>query len=161
MITECYIKGRFDYGVGKCAVVITEDVPRDQEKVVLHQVAWRVPESWEYKGETIEADQFNCEILAATYALTWCLKHEKQLVNLYFNTTTCQKWYMRHEFPESRKAAAKAYLDVEHEYNYRPTDFQEGGLSDRIYVEWIKKDTTDEKYAYFNDLVNMICEKVK
>ena len=28
MITECYIKGRFDYGVGKCAVVITEDVPK-------------------------------------------------------------------------------------------------------------------------------------
>ena len=161
MITECYIKGRYDYGVGKCAVVITEDVPRDQEKTVLHQVAWRVPESWQYGGETIEADQFNCEILAATYALTWCLKHEKQLVNLYFNTTTCQKWYMRHEFPESRKAAAKAYLDMLAAYEKAMNEHDGQEVIDRIYVEWIKKDTTDEKYAYFNDLVNMICEQVK
>ena len=97
MITECYIKGRCDNGVGKCAVVIKEGGS------IVHQVAWKVPDTWPYGGEIIEADQFNCEILAATYAMQWCTQHVKPLVNLYSNLNTCQKWYLRGEFPESRK----------------------------------------------------------
>ena len=124
MITECYIKGRFDYGVGKCAVVITEDVPRDQEKKVLHQVAWKTPEQWQYGGETIVADQFNCEILAATYALQWCIENDKKLVNIYANTKTCQKWYFRGEFPEARKVMGKAYLDMVDSYQSKVDEME-------------------------------------
>ena len=157
MITECYIKGRFDYGVGKCAVVITEDVPRDQEKTVLHQVAWRVPESWQYGGETIEADQFNCEILAATYALQWCMQQKKPIVNLYFNTTTCQKWYLREEFPESRKAMAKAYCQALEDYCCSMDGEAGKQVNERVYVEFIKKDDKN----VWNRLVNDIALNVK
>ena len=157
MITECYIKGRFDYGVGKCAVVITEDVPKGEEKKVLHQVAWRVPESWQYGGETIEADQYNCEILAATYALQWCMQHNKQLVNIYANTTTCQKWYLRREFPESRKASAQAYIDMLEAYK-KALDGHDGTeVVDRVFVEYIKKDDKN----VWNWLVNDIALNVK
>ena len=161
MVTECYIKGRFDYGVGKCAVVITEDVPKDEEKKVLHQVAWKVPESWPYAGETIEADQYNCEILAATYAMQWCMQHGKSLVNLYFNTNTCQKWYLRNEFPDNRKNSAKMFLDAKKEYYDTLNEHESQEVIDRIFVEWIPKNCTDEKYMKFNNLLNKICEQVK
>lgn len=157
MITECFIKGRFDYGVGKCAVVITEDVPKGEEKEVLHQVAWRVPESWEYNGETIVADQFNCEILAATYALQWCMQHKKQLVNIYANTTSCQKWYLRREFPESRKASAQAYIDMLEAYKKALDEHDGTEVIDRLFVEYIKKDDKN----VWNWLVNDIALNVK
>lgn len=152
MITECYIKGRFDYGVGKCAVVITEDAMNPEDKKVLHQVAWKVPDEWSYNGETINADQFNCEILAATYALDWCMKNGKNLVNIYANTTTCQKWYMRCEFPESRSAAGKMYLDMSEGYqNYVDMTFGEQ-IRESIYAEYIKKDAKNEWNWLVNDL---------
>lgn len=157
MITECYIKGRFDYGVGKCAVVITEDVPKGEEKKLLHKVAWKVPESWQYGGETIEADQFNCEILAATYALQWCMQNNKNLVNIYANTTTCQKWYFRGEFPEKRKAAGKAYLEMMDAYMKRMDELEGDNVNERIFAEYIKKDDKNE----WNWLVNDIALNVK
>ena len=161
MITECYIKGRFDYGVGKCAVVITEDVPKGEEKKVLHQVAWRVPESWEYNGETIVADQFNCEILAATYALQRCTLHVKPLVNLYSNLNTAQKWYLRLDFPESRQAAAKMFVDAKKGYYAALNEHEGKEVIDRVYAEWVPKDTDEAKYADFNYLVNELAENVK
>lgn len=155
MITECFIKGRYDYGVGKCAVVIVE------EGKVIHQVAWKVPDSWQYGGETIEADQFNCEILAATYAVKWCTDNKKKLINIYSNLNTCGKWYHRQEFPETRQAAAKAYNDVVAEY-YKWLDELEGNhVREGIYAEWIPKDCDEAKYAEFNYLMNDLAENVK
>ena len=152
MTTECYIKGRFDYGVGKCAVVITEDAKTAEEKKVLHQVAWKVPDEWKYKGETIKADQFNCEILAATYALDWCMKNGKELVNIYANTTTCQKWYMRGEFPESRSAAGKMYLDMMDALQHKVDEEQGQQVREVVYAEYKPKNDKSEWNWLVNDL---------
>lgn len=153
MITECYIKGRYDNKVGKCAVVIVE------AGAVIHQVAWKVPSQWKYDGNVISADQFNCEILAATYAMQWCVNNKKTLVNIYANTNTCTKWYGRAEFPETRAAAAKAYTDVVTRF-YECADAVDGTaeLHDRICAEWIPKDCDEAKYAEFNHLLNEIAE---
>lgn len=148
MITECYIKGRFDYGVGKCAVVIKEDD-------VVHQAAWKVPQSWSYEGQTVEADQQNCEILAAVYALQWCKNNSKGLVNIYANTTTAQKWYYRIDFPDTRKVMAAAYKDAVESY-YATLNRGET-IDDRIFADYIPKDDTNE----FNKLVNQLAEQVR
>lgn len=161
MITECYIKGRYDFGSGRCAVVITEDTKQGSIKQVLHKVAWKVPDEWEYNGETIKADQYNCEILAATYALQWCMQNKKSMINLYFNTKTCQKWYLREEFPESRLSMAKAYCQAVKDYYDALDAHDRQVVYDRVYVEWIPKDTNDARYAVYNALVNNICENVK
>ena len=161
MVTECYIKGRFDFGVGKCAVVIVEDVKPPGEKKILHQVAWKVPEYWEYKGQMIEADQFNCEIVAAAYALQWCTSHFKPLVNLYSNLSTCQKWYLRGEFPDSRQASAEMFRDALKAY-YKAVNEHEGvKVVDRFFAEWIPKDSDEAKYAEWNWLVNDIALRAK
>lgn len=96
MITECYIKGRFDFGVGKCAVVIVEN---DE---VVYKRGWVIKESFLWDEQVIEPDQFNCEIVAATHAMRWCSDNQRKAVNLYANTSTCQKWYYRRDFPEGR-----------------------------------------------------------
>ena len=156
MITECYIKGRYDYGMGKCAVVITEDVPTGELKQVLHQAAWRTPDTWQYNGDTIEADQQNCEILAACYALDWCMKNGKQLVNIYANTETAQKWYLRGSFPEDRMMG-NAYHKTMHQYDeYLEREHGEV-IIDAIYADVIRKDDPNE----FNQLVNRLAEQVK
>lgn len=153
MITNCYIKGRFDNGVGKCAVVITEDAEKaNGEAKLLHKVAWVVPESWQYNGETIVADQFNCEILAATYAIQWCMQNNKPMVNIYANTTSCQKWYLRREFPETRKASAKAYTDMLDAYKKSLDEHEKEPFLDSLYVEYIKKDDKNEWNWLVNDL---------
>lgn len=137
MIIEAYIKGRFDDGIGKSAVVIVD------EAKILHQVKWRVPDTWEYDGEIVKADQFNCEILAAVYALNWCKQHGKNTVNIYANTTTCQKWYYRHEFPDGR-VMGKAFIQTQ-------------GEDIDVYADYLpKKDENN-----FNMLVNDLAESVK
>ena len=151
MITECYIKGWFDYGVGKCAVMIKEG---DE---TVHQVAWKTPDTWQYGGETVQADQQNCEILAATYAMQWCMNNHKSLVNIYANTTTAQKWYLREDFPESRITMAKAYCQAVEDY-YGSQDVYEGQpVRDRIYADVIHKDYPNE----WKQLVNRLAEQVK
>ena len=154
-VTECYIKGRYDFGVGKCAVVIVEGGK------VIHQVAWKVPDSWDYKGETIKADQYNCEILAATFALQWCALRLKPLVNIYSNLNTCQKWYLRRDFPESRNASAKMYTDASDGYKASLDEHEGNEVAERVYAEWIPKDCDEAKYAEFNYLLNQIAENVK
>ena len=150
MITECYIKGRYDFGSGRCAVVITEDTKQGSIKQVLHKVAWKVPDEWEYNGETIEADQFNCEILAAIYALKWCMDNGKKLVNIYANTTTCQKWYFRGEFPDARQVMGKAYLEMMEDFQ-RKVDEEEGQTErEVVFADYIPKNDANE----FNKLVN-------
>lgn len=151
MITEAYIKGRFDYGVGKCAVVIAEG----GEVVNTH--AWVVPPTWEYDGEVVQADQFNCEILAATYALKWCLENNRKLVNIYANTTTCQKWYFRGEFPEARKAMGKAYLDMMTNLQSVVDETVVMPIREAVFAEYIPKKDENQ----FNMLVNDIAERVK
>lgn len=151
MITECFIKGRYDFGVGKCAVVIKEG---DE---IVHQVAWKVPQSWPYAGETIEADQYNCEILAATYALQWCTNKYTSAVNIYANTKTCQKWYMKGEFPESREAAAKMYTDAYAKYNEALNEYEGKEVAERVFADWVSKEDINE----WNMLVNRLAEQVK
>ena len=156
MITDCYIKGRFDNGVGKCAVVIAEGVPKSEERKVLHQVAWIVPAQWEYKRKVIVADQYNCEILAATYALQWCMEHDKQLVNIYANTSTAQSWYCLQRFPEGRVMGA-CYSDMVLKY-YEHMNAKDGKeMKERLYADYIPKKDENE----FNVLVNEIATKVK
>ena len=156
MITDCYIKGRFDNGVGKCAVVIAEGVPKSEERKVLHQVAWIVPAQWEYKGKVIVADQYNCEILAATYALQWCMEHDKQLVNIYANTTTAQSWYCLQRFPDGRVMGA-CYSDMVLKY-YEHMNAKDGKeMKERLYADYMPKKDENE----FNVLVNEIATKVK
>lgn len=149
MITECYIKGRFDYGVGKCAVVISEN-----GEIVYHR-GWVVPSTWDYEGQMVEADQYNCEILAATYALKWCMDNSRKLVNLYANTTTCQKWYFRGEFPDARAVMGKAYLDMMDALQ-RQIDSSEGThVREAVFAEYMPK----KKDNMFNRLVNELAEK--
>lgn len=151
MITECYIKGRCDWGVGKCAVVITE------KGKLVHQVAWKVPESWSLNGETVEADQQNCEILAAIYAIKWCHQNKRGFLNMYVNTTTCQKWYMRMEFPKTREVMGGAYIEAFDAY-YKDMDAHDGKhQEDRLFVEYMKKSHDSE----WNWLVNDIATDVK
>lgn len=151
MITEAYIKGRFDYGVGKCAVVIVE------EGEIVKQHAWVVPPTWDYNGETVEADQFNCEILAATYALKWCMDNDRNLLNLYANTTSCQKWYFRGEFPDAREVMGKAYLEMMDALQ-RKVDEKEGKtIREVVFSEYIPKN--DENI--FNQLVNELAMKAR
>ena len=149
MITECYIKGRFDYGVGKCAVVIAENGE------IVHQRGWKVTNQWWYDGQLVEADQYNCEILAGTYALKWCMENGKKLVNIYANTNTCQKWYFRGEFPDARTAMGKAYLDMMDALQ-RQLDSSEGThVREAVFAEYMPK----KKDNMFNRLVNELAEK--
>lgn len=155
MITECFIKGRYDFGVGKCAVVIVDDAPRGEVQELLHKAAWKVPDRWQYNGETVDADQFNCEILAAIYALNWCKDNGKGLVNIFSNLTTCQKWYYRLIFPADREAMAQAYVNAVDAF-YDAMN-KTGTVDDRIYADYIKKSDSNP----YNILVNELAEKVK
>ena len=151
MITEAYIKGRYDYGVGKCAVVIVE------EGEIVKQHAWVVPSTWDYNGEAVEADQFNCEILAATYALKWCMDNDRNLLNLYANTTSCQKWYFRGEFPDAREVMGKAYLEMMDALQRKVDETEGHPIREVVFSEYIPK--TDENI--FNQLVNELAMKVR
>lgn len=157
MVTECYIKGRFDFGVGKCAVVITQDTKEPNEKTVLHKVAWKVPEQWEYKGATIEADQYNCEILAAIYALKWCIENNKKLVNIYANTTSCQKWYFRGEFSDAHKVMGNAYLDMMDTLQHKIDEEEGQQIREVVFADYIPKSSGNE----FNLLVNELVSNAK
>lgn len=99
MITEIYIKGIRNKDKSACAVVIVEGNAKDRCVDVIHSVAWCVPETFEYEGEKIEADTFNCEILAAIYAIRWCKQNGKKIVNIYSDNNLCEAWYYRREFP--------------------------------------------------------------
>lgn len=137
MITEVYIKGRYDHGQGKCAIVVVE---ADE---VLHKVAWAVPQSWPYGGETIPADQYNCELLAATYAAKWCREAGKKVVNIYTNNNATYKWYTMRQFPENR-TMGNAFLE------------ESKDIPD-IFGEYIPKKSDN----IYNILVNEIAEKAK
>ena len=151
MITECYVKGRFDYGVGKCAVVIAENGE------VVHQRGWAVPDRWDYEGEAVEADQFNCEILAATYALKWCMENDRKLVNIYANTTTCQKWYFRGEFTDARKVMGKAYLDMADAFQKAVDETEGRSVREAVFADYIPKKSDNT----FNLLVNELALNAK
>jgi len=155
MITNCYIKGRFDYGVGKCAVVIVDDAKPKEEQTIAHQAAWKVPARWDYEGQPVEADQFNCEILAATYALKWCLQNGRKLVNIYANTKTVQKWYFCGEFPDARKVMGKAYLDMMNALQRQIDETEGKEVREVVFAEFIHK-KSDNMY---NRLVNELAEK--
>ena len=151
MITECYIKGRFDYGVGKCAVVIAENGE------VVHQRGWKVTNQWWYDGQVVEADKFNCEILAATYALKWCMENGRKLVNIYANSSTCQKWYFRCEFPEKRNAMGKAYTDMMDAMQRRLDEEEGEQVRESVFAEYLPKKSDN----MFNVLVNELAENVR
>lgn len=157
MITNCYIKSRYDYGIGKCAVVIVDDVAPNQEQPILHQSAWKVPAQWEYKWMPVTADQQNCEILAAVYAIRWCMENGKQLVNIYTNTVTCTKWYCRFEFPDSRSVMGRAYTDAVSAFIEKADAEYGKSVPNRIYAEDIRKDDPNP----WNMLVNSLADNVR
>ena len=135
MITEAFIKGRFDFGKGKCAVVIVE------EGEIVNQHSWAAPPTWQYDGVNIPCDQFNCEILAACYAAKWCLDNGRNALNIYANTTSCQKWYYRRDFPEERMMG-KAFND--------------SAIGLDVFSEYVPKSDDGE----FNQLVNELAMNV-
>ena len=136
MITEAYIKGRCDYGIGKYAVVIV------QGGELVHKVAYKVGAEFQFRGQTYEADQYNCEIVAACYAVDWCKRNGVKLLNIYANTLTCQKWYCMKEFPDERK------LGLTYDEYARDID---------VYASYIPKKEDNE----FNVIVNRLAESVK
>ena len=133
MITEVYIKGRCDFGVGKYAVVIV------QGGSVVHKLAYKVGGDFAFNGKTYHADQYNCEIVAACYAIDWCKRNGVKMVNIYANTATCGKWYYKREFPEER--------DLGGVFNDYAKDID-------VYAEYIPKKEGGE----FNVLVNELAE---
>lgn len=151
MITECYLKGRCDFGVGKCAVVVCE------EGNIVFKVAWKVPDKWVTNGQTVVADQFNCEIVAATYALQWCIDSGRQLVNLHANTATAQKWYFRGEFPDGRQALGNAYLAKKEELQKKVDAVLGKNVRDAVYADFIPKKSAVEA----NIIVNKIAEELR
>ena len=136
MITEAYIKGRCDFGVGKYAVVIVE------KGEIVHQVAYKVGEEFTFNGAMYKADQYNCEIVAACYACDWCKRTARELLNIYANTNTCQKWYYRREFPDGRELGKV---------------FSEYADGIQVYADFIAKNSDNE----FNVLVNRLAEECK
>lgn len=137
MIPEIYIKGRFDYGVGKCAVVI---VTGDE---IAHKVAWKVPQSWQYNGSVVAADVYNCEITAAVYGIKWVKEHGYKVANIYANTTSCVAWYGRRDFPDSRQVMGRAYC------------IEADGID--VCAEYFPKSDS----RTYNQLVNEMAESVK
>lgn len=136
MITEAFIKGRCDFGKGKYAVVIV------QGGTIVHQTAYCIGEEFPFEGGTLPADQYNCEIVAACYALDWCRRNGIKAVNIYANTNTCQKWYYRKEIPAER-VLGKFYAEYAE------------GID--VYADYIPKKDVNQ----FNVLVNELAEKVK
>ncbi len=137
MITEVYVKGRCDFGQGRYAVVVVEAAN------VIHKIAYAIGKSFQYNGQEILADQYNCEIVAVCYALQWCKQNGKKSVNIYSNSNICQKWYYRKDIPEDRVLRDSFLAAAD-------------GLD--IYADYIaKKDINNE----FNVLVNQLAENVK
>jgi ribonuclease HI len=144
MITEAYIKGRYDYGVGKCAVVIVE------AGEVKHKVAWKVP-AFEYDGVKVEPDKENCEIIAVCYALQWCRQNGRIICNVYSDSDYVSRWFYRGQIPKDRvlyRAYAEASNGIDVFADSPPRLF---------YVKETGKYIDNE----FNLLVNELAEKVK
>lgn len=134
MITEIYVKGRCDFGKGRYAVVIVESA------TIIHQISHVIGNSFSYNGQEILADQYNSEIVAVCYGLQWCKQHGSKAVNIYANTSICQKWYYRKEIPNERvlRGAFLAASD---------------GID--VYADYIPKNNTENE---FNMLVNRLAE---
>ena len=135
MVTEIYVKARCDFGTGKYAVVIVEN---DE---VIHKVSYAIGKEFQYKGSMLKADQYNSEIVAVCYALQWCKLNGKNLVNIYSNANTCQKWYLRGDIPEERILRESFFESKE-------------GID--VFADYIPKNSENE----FNILVNEMAEKV-
>ena len=140
MITEVYIRGRYVNGEGECDVVIVERAE------IKHKAFWAVPETFTFEGETVKSDQFNCEIIAACYALKWCRDNSRKLVNFYTNNTSIYKWLGDGAFPDNR-TLSKMYKEYAEGFD--------------IAAEYVPKDTSDEWFAKFNRLVNELAVKAK
>ena len=136
MITEVYIRGRYVNGEGECDVVIVERAE------IKHKAFWAVPETFTFEGETVKSDQFNCEIIAACYALKWCRDNSRKLVNFYASNASICKWLGDGVFPEER-ILSKAYKE-----------YAEG-------VDIAAEYLPDEWIEHFNSLMNDIGFKTK
>jgi len=134
MITEAYVKSRYDFGIGKCAVLIVEG------GVLVGKHVWTVKQPFVYNGIQVTPNQYDLEILAAIWAVRWCREHGRKLVNIYTNTTTCQKWYMRRDFPDTRPFGSV---------------FTEEAVGMDVFAEYIPKADDRE----FNRLMNELAEK--
>lgn len=136
MITEAYIKGRCDNGIGKCAVVIVEG------GVTKYHRAWFVGGSFPFNGKEIIADQYNCEIVAACFVMDWCKRNGVSIVNIYANTQTCQKWYYRRAFPQERELGQT---------------FNDYAKGIDVYADYIPKSKQDKH----NIMVNQLAESIR
>lgn len=93
---DIYIKGRYDYGVGKCAVVVV-----DNGEVVYQKAKVIGDKTITYRGITVENESINCEILAAICGVMIAKMRGAEEVTIYGNTKY-QKWYSKHDYPEGR-----------------------------------------------------------
>lgn len=142
MITEAYIKGRYDFGIGKLAVLIVEPDLETGELRIIDQKSWATKASFHCYGLLVAPNQFDMEITAAIWAVKWCKEHERKSLNIYANTSSVTKWYQRRDFPDTRPLG-QAYVKLA------------DGLD--ICADYAPK--ADDNM--FNKLVNELAEKAK
>lgn len=92
---DIYIKGRFDKGIGKSAVVLSNNGAFYDSKAV------RWGDTISFRGYEVSADAFNCEIIAAICGVMLARKAGEQEVTIYTNTMV-HKWYSDLSYPENR-----------------------------------------------------------
>lgn len=140
MITEAYIKGRCDDGVGKLAIVIVEPEMETGELKIVAQQTWVAREPFPCFGMQITPNQFDMEIMAAIWAVNWCNENGRKAVNIYANTKSVTKWYQRMDFPESRPLG-EAYrkkaagLDIFADYAPKADENMFNQLVNRLAIE--------------------------
>lgn len=93
---DIYIKGRYDYGIGKCAVVVV-----DNGEVVYQKAKAFDDKTITYKGVTVNNESINCEILSAICGVMIAKSRGAEEVTIYGNTQY-QKWYSKLDYPEGR-----------------------------------------------------------
>lgn len=110
MITEAYIKGVCDSGMGKFAVVVVEYNPDTQSIGVVDRKYWSATKSVNCSGIAVEPNQANMETMAAIWAVTWCTKHNRRLLNIYADSEWVSQWYFRRDFPDTH-SIGKIYIE--------------------------------------------------
>lgn len=134
-MTEAYIKARYDYGAGKCAVVMVHNGEITDEHV------WAVSQPFRHRGVMIAPDQFNCEILAAIWAVRWCRTYGIKDLRIITNTMSSTLWYGKRTFPEGR-VLAKTYCNEV--------------LGMKVSAEYLPKSSHNEYNKRMNHLANVI-----
>lgn len=96
-MTDVYIKGRYDMGRGKSAVICVKD-----GKVLYEKVKVWEDEMLSYKGYSGAVDAYNCEIIAAICGVMIADYYGDTEARILTNTKV-QKWYQCFDYPENRE----------------------------------------------------------